>query len=70
MAAFPACAAAPAPAGKAGKPSAAPCDKWARSHGSGDRSGVWGLAGAVGNLVHKAGTGAILASFPVIAIFL
>ena len=45
-------------------------DKWAASHGSGAHASVWGLAGAVGRVVHQAGTAAILASFPVIAIFL
>lgn len=40
---------------------------WAASHGTGDRSGAWGLSGDLGKLVSVAGTLFIVAVTPVFA---
>lgn len=43
---------------------------WADSHGTGDRTSAWGLGGAIGQMIHKAGTCIILSLFPVLAVYL
>ncbi len=40
---------------------------WAASHGTGDRSGAWGLSGDLGKLVSVAGTLFIIVVTPVFA---
>jgi hypothetical protein len=41
---------------------------WCDSHGSGDRSGVWGLKGAAGEMLATAGTLLILTASPAFVI--
>ncbi|KAK9809170.1 hypothetical protein WJX72_010602 [[Myrmecia] bisecta] len=43
---------------------------WADSHGTGDRSGAWGLGGTLGTLVSYAGTLVLLVGCPAFAIYM
>ena len=43
---------------------------WASSHGTGDRSGAWGLSGTLGQYVSVGGTLMLIAITPVFAILM
>lgn len=43
---------------------------WASSHGTGDRSGAWGLSGTLGQLVSVGGTLFIIGVTPIFAILM
>lgn len=43
---------------------------WATSHGTGDRSGAWGLSGTLGQYVSVGGTLFLIAVTPVFAILM
>jgi 7-dehydrocholesterol reductase len=45
-------------------------NRWASTHGVGDRTAVWALDGNLGKLLHRLGSLAIILSFPFIAVFL
>jgi 7-dehydrocholesterol reductase len=45
-------------------------NKWASTHGVGDRTAVWGLNSNLGKLLHSLGSLAIILSFPAVAVFL
>lgn len=45
-------------------------NKWAATHGVGERTAVWALKGAVGRILHRLGTLLIMISFPAIAVFM
>lgn len=49
-----------------GKMSAVKKD-WAASHGTGDRSGAWGLSGKLGDVVSVAGTLFLIFTTPIFA---
>lgn len=65
--------ASPATNGSSPSPSPAKGSKdsgWADSHGTGDRSGAWGLTGNLGQLVSVAGTLFIIGVTPAFAIIM
>ncbi|KAL4519326.1 hypothetical protein Ndes2526A_g00418 [Nannochloris sp. 'desiccata'] len=45
-------------------------NKWASTHGVGDRNAVWALNGNLGKLLHRLGSLAILITFPFVSVFL
>jgi hypothetical protein len=55
----------PATNGKASK-----SKDWASSHGTGDRSGAWGLSGTLGQYVSVGGTLLLIAITPIFAILM
>ena len=43
---------------------------WAESHGTGDRTGVWGISGAAGTALSVVGTLALMVCCPMFAIYM
>ena len=43
---------------------------WAETHGTGDRTGVWGISGAAGTALSVLGTLALMVCCPMFAIYM